>query len=437
MNAFIILNEGDASVFIKDNEFFYNPIEWIILMNKANKALNPLLENVQPLTTTTVIESLPLSLPSPHLQFKASSLNHVDNLDLFSTNNDFQREFQLNRSQTNLTSNSLSSTVSSINSQELNYKTWYGVPNPYHELNALTASKCEHISYRNYSTDHQNSTFTPVIFTPRKTQRFIQKGQRPPDGSSAQEMIDFEYSDQDNDVRTILKLMDKVQEKMTQTYSFGAINSIPSSAVKSFARTSARSSQKPTTPQANRISDRGQLFLTSATSIPSSPLMHSKTPQVNEKRMLQQFILKQQEGLFLPEILNSEKRLAAPNTKLAIKNQLHNIYEFYSDQETLIGFIPTKTSTNFYINKINEQQYVNQNGNNNNTNGFNLTSSISDAALINNENNSKLPDSSPESLSNKKPKKSIIQVSANAPNTSIATNAANKTKEVKFSLKNK
>ena len=418
MNALIILNEGDASVFIKDNEYFYNPIEWIILMNKDNKALNPLLEDLD--TTTTTIEDI---LPKPQ---KASNLNDVyDNLDVLSTNNDFQRDFQLTRSHT----------------------TWYGIPNPYHELNSYTQSKCEHIPYKNYSTDHQNSTFTPAIFTPRKNTRFNTAKilQRPPDGSSTQEIIEFAYYDQENDVRTILKLMDKVQEKMTLTHSYStSLNSVPSSAVKSLRRTSARTqntqntqnSQVPLTP--NRITERGPVFITSAKSIPSSPFLPTKAPQAgNDKRMLQQFILKQQEGLFLPDISNSAKILASqPKQKSAVKDQLHNIYEFYSDQETLIGFVPINNNSNFYINKANEQYLLNNqnhnniNNNNQNNQTINMASSILDGTTNNNDTNSKQIDQPADNLLNRKPKKSIIALSADAPN-------GNKTKEVKFSLKNK
>jgi hypothetical protein len=441
MNALIILNEGDASVFIKDNEYFYNPIEWVIFLNQGNKALNPLLEDpdtTKP-TTTITIENIP-----PKSQ-KASNLNDAnDNLDVLSTNNDFQRDFQLTRSHTNLTTTTISSTVSSVKSQEINYKTWYGVPNPYHESNTHTQSKCEHIPYKNYSTDHQNSTFTPAIFTPRKSKRLnppkIQ--QKQPDDS--QQFIDLAYYDEDKDVRTILKLMDKFQEKMTQTHSYSASINFANSPVKSVGRASARTqntqnsqnSQKPTTPLTpNRITDRGPVFITSAKSVPSSPFLPAKISQSgNEKRILHQFILKQQEGLFLPDISNSVKLSPSSRSqsKSAVKDQLHNIYEFYSDHETLIGFVPnTSASTNFYINKANEQNFSNQNNNTNNQNNQynNIGSSMLDAITNNNDNNSKQIDPLGENLLNRKPKKSIIALSADSPAN------ANKTKEVKFSLK--
>jgi hypothetical protein len=372
MNAYYLLNEGGASAFLKDGEYFYNAIEWILVVNQHI--------NISATTET-------------------KNKNELTNSQLFSPINDLQHDFASSKSHTTMSINSLS--LVNFKSQ-INYKTWYGIPNPYHQVYDLAVSKCEHVSYKNYSIDHNSSTYTPAIFTPRIAQPQRSSRKRP--GPFLQDSMNFSY---DENAEALYKLIDKLQEKMT---SNSTVNSAPVSALKP-SRLSARSTNRKIqiTPQQhtnNNNNNNSPIFLTSAQSVPSSSQSHVKP---RDKRLLQQFILKQQEGIFLPDISNTPKILSLfPRSRSTVKDELHNIYEYY-------------TGTNAFINNSQQQQQPN--------NDSNLISSLSLANSSVVHRGSRQEQTSNQnrnnSISNKKPNKSIIQKLGNDINS-------NKSKEVTF-----
>ena len=383
----ILLNESTASVFVKDNEYFFNPIEWTIYLNKDNKALNPFLDN-----SMTTFESI----KSPTYRNKT-----IENLETLNNANN------LIKSHTNMSFNSDSSLNIQKGSQ-INYKTWYGVPNPYYESQILALSKCEHITYKNYSVDHQNSTFTPAIFTPRKTSRSSQRS------TNTQDMTIPTY--EEDDTQNLLKLIDKLQEKMSNTYS-NVQSSLPSSAMKSFVQTSAHSSNNNKQLATQSSVEHSPVFVTS-----SATTMRSSNSQFKDtqKRTLQKFILKQQEGIFLPDISNTAKILAlTPQSKTTIKDGIHNIFECYTIKQP-----PFINTTRNKIDSINRNESSLKSHSN--------RSSPDSTVFM--ETNSKLPEQKSMQANNslKKPNKGIMQRKA----SSELTNT-NKSKEVKFILKNK
>jgi hypothetical protein len=139
MNALILLTEGSASPFLKDNEHFLNPLEWVERNNTE--------------------------LEFPYGSLKSGKSGSNQSLNDFIASKD------------NMTSASTSSFKSSIHQaqqvqhapkpSDVNYKKWYGIPNQYHTKADEKRSKCQHLHYVDYTHDHQNAKYIPAIFTPR------------------------------------------------------------------------------------------------------------------------------------------------------------------------------------------------------------------------------------------------------------------------------
>jgi hypothetical protein len=155
MNAYILLNEGNASPFLKDNENFLNPVEWIERNNAESEALLASLAN------------------------KNNNLNKsANNNDIGDINDSIKSASTLTISQSQFQTQQSQVQQSQPNHQQkpqqsLHYKMWYGVPNQYHTKTDLQRSKCEHLNYTNYSVDHHNATYVPAIFTPRTRETLI------------------------------------------------------------------------------------------------------------------------------------------------------------------------------------------------------------------------------------------------------------------------
>lgn len=166
LNAFILLTDGQASCFVKDGEHFLNALEWL---TKDHANLNEFL-----IKQNQTHEQQPQQLTRKSLS----------------------------------RSNTITSTCSASNLRAnplgiINYKTWYNLPNQYHStLNSL--SKCEHVTYTNYSIDIQNSTYIPAILTPRSPQQQSQQ-------------LKPTHELTDNEV--VFKLIEKIRQTMSKSNS--------------------------------------------------------------------------------------------------------------------------------------------------------------------------------------------------------------------------
>jgi hypothetical protein len=119
-NAIILVEESNASLSIRDNEFHYNALEWLTFAVKNYK------------TKITTPES--------------ANVVKSNQFELFNFN-------------TTVDSNNKSP-------RSVNYKSWYQKTSQYYNSDDW----CDHDEMPNYSTEHHKSHFIPPILTPRVQQ---------------------------------------------------------------------------------------------------------------------------------------------------------------------------------------------------------------------------------------------------------------------------
>lgn len=443
-----MLTEGNASPFLKDNELFYNAIEWIFQNNTNNDNINLLSTSIKNLTASTnKLTNSFITSKSSKQSIKSSTINEHTSAkpSTAPSLNELQHEFQLVKSSTFVSQSSASS------ARQVNYKTWYNIPNPYYDLPDMNGSKCDHVNYANHSIDLHRSNYTPAIFTPRtphvNSSRNRVQRPPPPSTSALQSAISqhpptlllnqdpLEYSTYDLDYNyngendILFRLMEKLQEKMINSQLINAKNmSTPGSSAKRELNTPYKApiednkeaeltqpiaTLKPTLAmsQSLNINDRMPTFLTtSARSIASS--QHSQqtvqTPLRN-KRLLQQ-LLSQQPNMTPADISGAmtAKLLALqPSSKTAIKDEIHNIFEHYSGS---------------HFRSSPDDQYSSSTSFSKFGNNFKKLSKHEQSHLISID-------------LNKKPNKGIIQKFNSSPLPKISgLNKENRVKEVTFNL---
>ena len=386
-----MLTDGQASAFLKDNEYFLNAVEWILVTSQSNNELQNAITHL-PIQPTT-----------------SSSMKFI------STKNTSQ-EFQLHKSHTMLSINSQASTYYK---QPVNYKTWYGIPNPYYDFDDPLAMKCEHQPYKNFAVDHQKSAFTPAIFTPREAPRLSTRMQQQQQRQQqlsifVQDSLQSFTNDEETENELLFRLMDKLQEKMRSTTNStlsSTVNSAQPLATLQATQIQRRLDQNEPPSQNSLTVERNPIFLTSVQSIPSSAQSKPQSKS-RDKRLIQQFLLKQQEGIFFPDVRATSNLLNIQSRSQSnIKDELHNIFQYYTDANNIL----TSTSQNQHHQHANTASSF-SNHNNQTTN-----------------RNSKLENHAGpninSSLANKRPNKSIIQQQQQQ-----QKNQNNK--EVTFNLKN-
>jgi ankyrin repeat protein len=124
LNSYILIKDAQCSISIKDNERYFNALEW--LLNRIDHNKNLLVNN----------------------QLKNSISSMAESTDSLSSIGGFKSK-RLN--------------ISSSSKTNLNYKTWYSANKQYYNSD----NSCEHTNSPNYSTEHHKSRFVPLILTPR------------------------------------------------------------------------------------------------------------------------------------------------------------------------------------------------------------------------------------------------------------------------------